>query len=98
MQTLKVNVTELRVGMARANIKPGILADRAGIHRNTIYNILKSKSADLDCIGVLTFTLSQFLQEAGYPPIGPFSLLMVYDLPEAMDYVVQAIEAEKEIA
>ncbi len=79
MQTLKVNVVELRVQMARANIKPTTLAERAGIHRNTVYNILKSKSADLDCIGTLTYTLNQFLQEADYAPIGPFGLLMEAD-------------------
>lgn len=76
MQTLKVNTEVLRVEMARANIGSSELAARAGVHRNTIANILKSEQADLASIGVVTCALNQALREGDYQEIGPFGLLM----------------------
>lgn len=76
MQTLKVNTEVLRVEMARANIGPGELAVRARVHRNTITNILKSETADLQSLGSITYALNDALRDGGYAEIGPYGLLM----------------------
>ena len=41
MQTLRVDTETMRVEMARAEIGPSALAERAGVHRNCISRILQ---------------------------------------------------------
>lgn len=75
MQTLRVDTETMRVEMARAEIGPSALAERAGVHRNCISRILRTGAADLDSIGAITFALNETLRGAGYAEIGPYGLL-----------------------
>lgn len=76
MKTLKVNVVELRVQMARANIKVVDLAAAAGVHPNTINKVLRTEIADLRTVGAVTFALNDALSAGGFPEMSPFGLLM----------------------
>lgn len=80
MQTLQVNVPELRAQMGRANIKATDLAIRAGVHRNTINNILRRRGGDLESVGRITSALNAVLREEGFAEIGPFGLLEQADV------------------
>lgn len=75
MRTLEVDVVELRVQMARANISVVDLAKAAGIHRNTLARIQRNETTELGTIGAVTFALNDALRAGGFPEMSPFGLL-----------------------
>jgi len=81
MPELKIDVPELRAQMGRANVTRVRLAGLAGVHENTVGNILKNRTADLDTVAALTNGLNIALRAEGQKEIGPYDLLTATGFP-----------------
>ena len=73
---LKIDVPEMRAQMGRANVTQIRLSELAGVHFNTVGNVLRSNTADLDTVAALTNGLNIALRAEGQQEIGPYGLLI----------------------
>ena len=79
---LNVDIYEMLANMGRAKISQRSLAERTGLHPNTISNVLHGRtSPTLEMLGAIVKGLNEALEEERQPAVSPFDLMIAEGFP-----------------